>query len=205
MEAWAPFFGGLGTFFVSIINFSPIPGFIGLWKSKDVRYVPHTFFVLINVNAMLWFSMGLVNNLPDMVRSNGMSLLFTYAYLLVIHLIKQDALTFMTVYSLLLSLVAYGLVMYVPPSTITMIAGINNTLMAISPLEKVKNVIKEKNNKYIDIVINGISLPTNFCWMMYGVCINSLPLVVPNVIGVLSCSTLIILYFLYREPKAKAH
>ena len=199
MEAYAPLFGFLGTCFVSIINFTPIPGFIGLWKTKDLKMIPHTFFVLNNLNSVLWLSMGVATGTADVVRSNTIAVIFTTMYLLIYHLVKGDLVTFFPPYAALMGSIFYGLVTYLDGGNITRCAGLVNTLMVLSPLEQLKHVFREKDNKYIDMYIMSIALPCSFCWMMFGVCQGIWPMIVPNLIGTLSCSALITMYFAFRK------
>ena len=201
MEAYAPLFGFVGTCFVSVINFSPIPGFINLWKTKDLNLVSHTFFILCSINSVLWLSMGIATNTEDITRSNTIALAFNCVYLLVFHTVKGDLLTFIPVFAMLMSGLLYGLVHYVTADYITMMAGINNTLMVLAPLEQLRHVFRTKDCKYIDMYIMSLALPCSFCWMMFGVCLKMWAMIIPNFIGTMSCSILIAMFFAYRKPK----
>jgi len=188
---------------VSVINFTPIPGFLSLWKTRDLKMIPHTFFVLNNLNCVLWLSMGVSTGTMDVIKSNAIAVIFTTTYLMIYHLVKGDLLTFFPPYAALMGSIFYGLVTYLNGEYITMLAGIVNTFMVVAPLEQLKHVFREKDSKYIDMYIMSIALPCSFCWMMFGVCRNMWPMIIPNLIGTLSCTAMITMYFAYRKGSEK--
>lgn len=161
--------------------------------------IPHTFFVLNNLNCVLWLSMGVSTGTMDIIKSNAIALIFTTLYLMIYHLVKGDTLTFIPPYAALMGSIFYGLVNYLNGEYITMLAGIVNTFMVVAPLEQLKHVFREKDSKYIDMYIMSIALPCSFCWMMFGVCQNMWPMIIPNLIGTLSCSAMITMYFAFRK------
>ena len=201
MEAYAPIFGFAGTCFVSVANFSPVPGFITLWKSKNLNLVSHSFFILCAVNNLLWLSMGLASETFDIIRVNVIAFSFNTLYLLIFHTVKGDLLLFLCVYSVAMVTTLYSLVTYMSVEHITLMAGVNNTLTMLAPLEQLKHVFHTKDSKYIDIYIMTLTLPCSFCWLMFGVCLKIWAMIVPNLIGTLSCSVLIVLFLAYRKPQ----
>ena len=72
--------------------------------------------------------------------------------------------------------------------------------MVLAPLEQLRHVFRTKDCKYIDIYIMSLALPCSFCWMMFGVCLKIWALIVPNLVGTVSCSVLVVLFVAYRKP-----
>lgn len=203
MEAWTSVFGLVGTGLATAINFMPIPSFITLWKTRDLKLISHSFFLLNGLNSTLWLSMGVVTNTLDVIRTNVMVLLCSTAYLTVYHSVKGDLHRFMSLYIVGLAGLLCVLVSYCSGDFITTVAGVVNTLLALAPLEQLRHVCREKENKYIDMYIISLALPCNFCWLLFGLSLEIWAMVVPSLLGTLSCSALIILFCVYQKKGHK--
>lgn len=203
MDAYASLFGFIGTCLATAINFTSIPRFFTLWKTQDLNLISHTFFLFNCLNSALWLSVGVATGTDDIIRANTVVLTCSTLYLAIYHTVKKDLVKFMSLYIAVMIGLLYTLVTYVNSENITMVAGIVNILLVLAPLEQLKHVLREKSGKYIDMNMMCIALPCGFCWMMYGVCLRMWQMIVPNLIGTLSCVVMICMYFAF-QPKGES-
>ena len=80
-----------------------------------------------------------------------------------------------------------------------------NTLVFISPGQKILRVIKDKNYKLIPIHSTIINIIYSIAWLGYGICINLISQIVPNILGLIFSviNTTAWIYYFKRRKKSK--
>ena len=79
--------------------------------------------------------------------------------------------------------------------TIGLIASIITIIMFISPLDQIRDIIKDKTSHGVSPIIYGMMIINGIFWVMYGFGINNSFIIVPNAVGsILGTATLIIIY-----------
>lgn len=79
--------------------------------------------------------------------------------------------------------------------TIGIIASITAVLMFISPVDQIRDIIKDKTSHGVSPVLYGMMIVNCIFWVTYGFGINNVYIIVPNAIGVfLGIATLIAIY-----------
>ncbi|MCZ3367012.1 MULTISPECIES: SemiSWEET family transporter [Methanobacterium] len=85
--------------------------------------------------------------------------------------------------------------------TIGLIASIITIIMFISPVDQIRDIIKDKTSHGVSPIIYGMMIINGICWVTYGFGINNSFIIVPNAVGaVLGAATLFIIYK-YRSHK----
>ncbi len=85
--------------------------------------------------------------------------------------------------------------------TIGLIASITTIIMFISPVDQIRDIIKDNTSHGISPIIYGMMIINGIFWVTYGFGINNSFIIVPNAVGaVLGAATLIIIYK-YRSHK----
>lgn len=79
--------------------------------------------------------------------------------------------------------------------TIGLIASITTIIMFISPIDQIRDIIKDKTSHGISPIIYAMMIINGIFWVTYGFGINNAFIIVPNAVGaVLGAATLIIIY-----------
>ncbi|HML04693.1 MAG TPA: SemiSWEET family transporter [Methanobacterium sp.] len=82
--------------------------------------------------------------------------------------------------------------------TIGLIASIFAILMFISPIDQIRDIIRDKTSHTVSPLIYFLMILNCFFWVLYGLGINNIYIITPNAIGAfLGLATLIII-FKYR-------
>jgi solute carrier family 50 protein (sugar transporter) len=78
---------------------------------------------------------------------------------------------------------------------IGLIASITATLMFISPIDQIRDILKYKTSHEVSPILYGMMVINGVFWVTYGFGINNMFITVPNAIGVfLGTATLIAIY-----------
>jgi solute carrier family 50 (sugar transporter) len=79
--------------------------------------------------------------------------------------------------------------------TIGLIASIITIIMFISPVDQIRDIIKDKTSHGVSPIIYGMMIINGIFWIMYGFGINNSFIIIPNAVGsILGTATLIIIY-----------
>ena len=84
--------------------------------------------------------------------------------------------------------------------TIGLIASIITIIMFISPVDQIRDIIKDKTSHGVSPIIYGMMILNGIFWVIYGLGINNNFIIIPNAVGaVLGAVTLTVIYR-YRPP-----
>ena len=82
---------------------------------------------------------------------------------------------------------------------IGLIASITAILMFISPIDQIRDIIKDKTSRGVSPVIYGMMIINCVFWVIYGFGVNNIYIITPNAIGaILGFITLSVIYK-YRQ------
>lgn len=76
-----------------------------------------------------------------------------------------------------------------------------STLLELNPLLQAIKIIKLKQAKDVSLWTYVMILIIGTMWLFYGIKIESLPLIIGNAIKLFASLTVVIIYYLYKEPK----
>lgn len=79
------------------------------------------------------------------------------------------------------------------------LAGVMGTLMALAYLPQLYRIIKRKSSADLSLPMLVILALGSVSWLLYGLSINNMTIVVPNSIGVVAVSSVIVAYFKFRK------
>lgn len=88
--------------------------------------------------------------------------------------------------------------MKIGPLEIMLIAS---TLLELNPLLQAIKIIKLKQVKDVSLWTYAMILTIGAMWLFYGIKIESLPLIIGNVIKLFASLTVVIVYLKYKEPE----
>ncbi len=78
--------------------------------------------------------------------------------------------------------------------TIGLTASIISTLMFISTIDQIRDIIKYKTSQEVSPVLYGMMILNGMFWVIYGFGINNIYIIVPNSVGFfLGLATLIVI------------
>lgn len=78
---------------------------------------------------------------------------------------------------------------------------IMSTLLEFNPLLQTIKIIKLKQSKDVSLWTYILILIIGTTWLIYGITIESLPLIIWNGIKLFASLSVIIVYLLYKEPR----
>lgn len=79
---------------------------------------------------------------------------------------------------------------------------ITSTLLEFNPLLQTIKIIRLKQAKDVSLWTYVMILTIGIMWLIYGVKIQSLPLIIGNSIKLFASLTVVIAYLRYKNPKA---
>jgi MtN3 and saliva related transmembrane protein len=79
------------------------------------------------------------------------------------------------------------------------ITTVTGSMLSLAYFPQVYKIWKRKSAEDISLAMFGIVFPALIIWLLYGLSINNFPLIISNIIGVIGCGSVIILYFRYKK------
>jgi uncharacterized protein with PQ loop repeat len=83
--------------------------------------------------------------------------------------------------------------------TIGLIASFTAILMFISPVDQIRDILKDKSSHGISPVIYGMMIINCVFWVTYGFGVNNIYIITPNVIGAILGFITLLIIFKYRK------
>ncbi len=83
--------------------------------------------------------------------------------------------------------------------SLSILATILGTVMSLAYFAQVYKIYRRKSVADISPVMYAVFLPGTLVWLLYGISINSTPLMAANVVGVIGVGGVLGEYFVYRE------
>lgn len=197
-------FGVLGNITALVFSILPLYLIIDMWKTKNTEKIPYFLFIFSLLNCVFWMAYGIIENKWPIYVGNGIGTLTSCFYLFnfLIYYFEETSKKILLIMMIVLCtfLLFFLLLSYKNEKVIGIIACIMNTLMYISPLQKINEVFKYNDNSYIPIWISILIVVNCIFWVGYGILQNfNLYLIIPNGLGILVGIIQIIIWFRFKK------
>ncbi|KAG6499729.1 hypothetical protein ZIOFF_039520 [Zingiber officinale] len=189
---------------------SPMPTYIQIIKSKDVKKFSPIPYLATLLNCLLWFFYGLPIVHPNsllVIIINGIGIAFEIFYLTVflIYAARQGRLKVIKLLALeavfMIAVVTLVLLLIHTTTKRSLVVGILciifGTCMYASPLVVMKLVIQTKSVEFMPFTLSLASFLNGVCWTSYGFLPFDINLLVPNGLGTLFGLAQLVLYACY--------
>ncbi len=80
------------------------------------------------------------------------------------------------------------------------IVTITGSILALAYFPQVYKIWKRKCAEDISLGMFGTAFPALVIWLLYGLSIDNFPLIISNLIAVIGCGSIVLLYFRYKKP-----
>lgn len=84
-------------------------------------------------------------------------------------------------------------------SSLSLLATVLGTTMLLAYFAQVYKIYRRKSVADISPVMYTVFLPGTLVWLLYGISINSTPLMAANVVGVIGVGGVLAEYFVYHK------
>ena len=207
----ADIFGFLGNTLAILFFLSPITIIVNLIKTKDNSKIPYLLFISVIINCQLYVIYGLKISVFFVWFCNMIGFVLNLFYLIMYiefcdySRCKKIMLNFSCLFYLLIS--TYLMFTFKNNQDhIALAAMIINIISFVTPLQKISEVMKTKDNTYIPIGVSICLLLNCIFWCLFGMCKNfNYYIIIPNFIGIILACAQIIIYIIYESMKIKTH
>jgi len=184
-------FSSFGTIFSFLLSFTPLLPFIKVFKKEEkIDIIPEGLLLFLILTRIVWGSVWIItnrkiaafNSISGIIVCDVFVILYFYLYFNRTYLKTTIVSIFLISIEVILIAIEVSWGNY---SVLSYIAMIFNALMFVSPFQKILRVIKEKNYKLIPIYTTFVNILCSVAWLGYGVCINMVSQIIPNVIGLM--------------------
>lgn len=193
------YFGTLGMLFAYGLGLAPIPS---LWqgiKDKEITNITIIYLLSAVSNCSLWSLYSLKKGDYYLLITNGVLLALFLIYLGVFLYIKKEE--FIRIGGYYGVIVLANLLIYniIPTEVIGFAAFVVNTVWGLCAIENLRECLKRKDPKLINIQISVVSVLCGFSWFSYGVLSSNFFVIVPNLVGIILWGANIICYYWSNE------
>ena len=84
---------------------------------------------------------------------------------------------------------------------LAILATISGIIMSLGHYPQAIKIIKRKSSKDISLIAYSCFFTGVIIWLLYGISIRNIPLIIANAVGLLGCSFVISVYFIYDRNK----
>ncbi len=191
---------------------SPILQIVKLCKTKDPSQVSELIFIVMALNASLWFvdfyrNFNFMAILPQAV---GLPLNLIFFSIFIAYKYRP-ARSFPIILSSWVGMVTLlGCLIYLVPRNeagdtgIAMTAMVVNIMIAFTPMQKLPVVFKSGDYTIIPVAVNLIVMFSSVVWGGYAILLHNLPLLVPQVVIIALCLITMGVYCFFRYKGRKA-
>jgi len=193
------YFGTLGMLLAYALGLAPIPS---LWqgiKEKEINNITLIYLLSAVSNCSLWSLYAIKKDDVYVYMTNGVLLGLFIIYLGVFLHIKKEELSRIGGYYgaiLMANILIYNII---PLEAIGFGAFVVNTVWGLTAIENLRECLKHKDPKLINIQISVVTALCSFCWLSYGVLSSNFFVVFPNVVAVVIWSANIVCYYWSNE------
>ena len=197
-------FGMLGFFLGLIFGISPYTYFKKIQLHEiNLPDIPLSMLIFNYSNNQLWLAYGILLKEFIMIFGNIINLIIDIIFLIwYIYYYVDKKNKKCSYYSGILLLITiflfFILVNFFPEKLLGKSAMIFNILMFFGPCQNIFKVIKTGNYKLLSILSSSIGFIMSFCWVLYGVFINNINSIIPNLFGVILCLIQMLFYLIYK-------
>ena len=187
----ADIFSSLGTFTSFLLSFTPTFPFLKVLKKQEkIDILPEGLLLSLILTRIVWGSVWIItsrkiamfNCISGIIICDIFVILYFYLYFNRTYFKTFVAGIILIIIEIVLISISVSWGNY---NILSYIAMIFNTLMFVSPFQKILRVIKEKNYKLIPICTTIVNILCSISWLGYGVCISMVSQIIPNAIGLI--------------------
>ena len=187
----ADIFSSLGTFTSFLLSFTPTFPFLKVLKKQEkIDILPEGLLLSLILTRIVWGSVWIItsrkiamfNCISGIIICDIFVILYFYLYFNRTYFKTFVASIILIITEIVLISISVSWGNY---NILSYIAMIFNTLMFVSPFQKILRVIKEKNYKLIPICTTIVNILCSISWLGYGVCISMVSQIIPNAIGLI--------------------
>lgn len=189
------FIGTVGMLAAFVLGVSPISSLYKGYKEMEINNITYSYMISAVTNCTLWSIFGLKK--PDIFLfiTNTILLFLFFSYFLLFLYIKKIENNKIGFAFLFIILAYYLIYIIFPGEFVGFLAFVINSVWSLTAIENVKDCLKTKNPKFINVQIGIITLFCGFCWSLYGILSQIIFIFIPNVIGVLVWNANLLCYF----------
>ena len=187
----ADIFSTTGTIISFILSFSPIFPFIKVFKKEEkIDILPEGLLLFLILTRIVWGSVWILTDRKIALLNSVLGVTICDIFVILYFYIYFNRTYFKTFFAGIILIITEIILMAISVSwgnyiILSYIAMIFNTLMFVSPFQKILRVIKEKNYKLIPIYTTIVNILCSISWLGYGVCISMVSQIIPNAIGLI--------------------
>ena len=204
-------FSLIGTITSFILSLSPLVPFMRVLKKEDkIDILPEGLLLSLILTRLVWGSVWILterkiasfNSILGITICDIFAILYFYLYF---NRDYKKAIISSIILILIEVIILKICISWGNDIALSYIAMIFNTFVFISPGQKILRVIKEKNYKLIPIHSTIINIIYSIAWLGYGICINLISQIIPNILGLIFSiiNTTAWIYYFKRRKKSK--
>ena len=181
----ADIFSSLGTFTSFLLSFTPTFPFLKVLKKQEkIDILPEGLLLSLILTRIVWGSVWIITSRKIAMFNCISGIIICDIFVILYFYLYFNRTYFKTLIIIEIVLISIS-VSWGNYNILSYIAMIFNTLMFVSPFQKILRVIKEKNYKLIPICTTIVNILCSISWLGYGVCISMVSQIIPNAIGLI--------------------
>ena len=187
----ADIFSSLGTFTSFLLSFTPTFPFLKVLKKQEkIDILPEGLLLSLILTRIVWGSVWIITSRKIAMFNCISGIIICDIFVILYFYLYFNRTYFKTLFAGIILIIIEIVLISISVSwgnynILSYIAMIFNTLMFVSPFQKILRVIKEKNYKLIPICTTIVNILCSISWLGYGVCISMVSQIIPNAIGLI--------------------
>ena len=187
----ADIFSSLGTFTSFLLSFTPTFPFLKVLKKQEkIDILPEGLLLSLILTRIVWGSVWIITSRKIAMFNCISGIIICDIFVILYFYLYFNRTYFKTFFASIILIIIEIVLISISVSwgnynILSYIAMIFNTLMFVSPFQKILRVIKEKNYKLIPICTTIVNILCSISWLGYGVCISMVSQIIPNAIGLI--------------------
>ena len=187
----ADIFSSLGTFTSFLLSFTPTFPFLKVLKKQEkIDILPEGLLLSLILTRIVWGSVWIITSRKIAMFNCISGIIICDIFVILYFYLYFNRTYFKTFFAGIILIIIEIVLISISVSwgnynILSYIAMIFNTLMFVSPFQKILRVIKEKNYKLIPICTTIVNILCSISWLGYGVCISMVSQIIPNAIGLI--------------------
>ena len=187
----ADIFSSLGTFTSFLLSFTPTFPFLKVLKKQEkIDILPEGLLLSLILTRIVWGSVWIITSRKIAMFNCISGIIICDIFVILYFYLYFNRTFFKTFFASIILIIIEIVLISISVSwgnynILSYIAMIFNTLMFVSPFQKILRVIKEKNYKLIPICTTIVNILCSISWLGYGVCISMVSQIIPNAIGLI--------------------
>lgn len=190
----ATFLGTLGSFLAFCLQLSPFPTMIRGLKTGSILSLTISYFIMGIGGSILWIVFGLSINDIFIWGVNLVGVTLFTIYLNIFIYVECEKKTFIIANGGLFMefIIAYN---FFSGNLCLNIAVVFACVWQSVTVITMRKALREKDDKYIDILLACVSLSNFIDWIFYGIIIGKFMISVPNIFCGFFCALNVYIYF----------